>query len=63
MEGFCYLFITPSGVRTFLVSGGHCNNARDTQEHIKTVEKQVWFYFISANLQSQETWELSPIFR
>lgn len=30
MEGFCHLFITPSGVRTFLVSGGHCNNARDT---------------------------------
>ena len=30
MEGFFYLFITPSGVRTFLVSGGHCNNARDT---------------------------------
>ena len=30
MKGFCHLFITPSGVRTFLVSGGHCNNARDT---------------------------------
>ena len=30
MEGFCHLFITPSGVRTFLVSGSHCNNARDT---------------------------------
>ena len=23
-----------SGVRTFFASGGHCNNARDTQEHI-----------------------------
>ena len=55
MEGFCYLFITPSEVRTFLVSGGHCNNARDTQEHIERVEKQVWFYFIRANLQSRDT--------
>ena len=63
MEGFCSLFITPSGVRTFFASGGHCNNARDTQEHINTVEKQVCFQFIPANLQSQNTWELSPIFR
>ena len=63
MEGFCYLLITPSGVRTILVSGGHCNNPRDTQERIKTVEKLVWSHFIRANLQSQETWELSPIFR
>ena len=63
MEGFCYLFIAPSGVRTFFASGGHCNNARDTQEHITTVEKQFWFYFIRANLQSQDTWELSPSFR
>ena len=23
-----------SGVRTFFASGGHCNNTRDTQEHI-----------------------------
>ena len=30
MKGFCHLFITQPGVRIFLVSGGHCNNARDT---------------------------------
>ena len=39
-------FVTPSGVRTFSLSGGHCNNTRDTQEHIKPVATQVWFYFI-----------------
>ena len=28
------LFNTPSGVRTLSASGDHCNNNRDTQEHI-----------------------------
>ena len=62
MECLCLFIITPSGVRTFFASGCHCNNTRDTQEHIpltgfmkktqynalniKTVAKQVWLYFI-----------------
>ena len=29
-----FLFITPSGVRTFSASCGHGNNTQDTQEHI-----------------------------
>ena len=45
------MFITSSGVRTFSLSGGHCNNTPDTQEHIKTVAKQVWFYFIRRPIQ------------
>ena len=65
MECLCFcvcLSITSSGVRNFFASGGHCNNTRDTQEHIlltgfmkkmqynvlniKTVAKHVGFYFI-----------------
>ena len=38
-------FVTPSGVRTFSLSGSHYNNTQDTQEHIKPVATQVWFYF------------------
>ena len=50
-NGMFVKFIRPSGVRTFSLSGGHCNNTRDTQEHIKTVAKQVWFYFIRWPMQ------------
>ena len=34
MEVCVCLSITSSGVRTFFAYGGHCNNVRDTQEHI-----------------------------
>ena len=37
MECLCSFVFTPSGVRTFSASGGHCNNTQDTQEHVATI--------------------------
>ena len=72
------LSITPSGVRTFFASGGHCNNTRDTQEHIlltgfmkkmqynalniKTVANKFGFTLF-AELRDRDIRELSRIFK